>query len=248
MSATLTAQNGKLADTLPAASPAKRTPKVPAGESYVDVVVPEINLQSANIILVGDSGLISHRWSDKARKEMLDKQMKQAKTAKTAKDPHADFLASLYPMPETAALLAQTGLPDAKLYAENSERGLYHWGFPVIAFKACATSACRFTDGLKMTVVRGAFHINRELVEIEGDYPVMREDMVRVGMGTADIRHRGEFKNWRVTLPVVYNSDVITIGQIVNLFNLGGFGVGVGEWRPEKDGMNGRFHVARDGE
>jgi hypothetical protein len=31
--------------------------------------------------------------------------------------------------------------------------------------------------------------------------------------------------------------------QIVNLFNIGGFACGVGEWRPGKDGSNGMFHV-----
>jgi hypothetical protein len=29
----------------------------------------------------------------------------------------------------------------------------------------------------------------------------------------------------------------------VNLFNVAGFAVGVGEWRPERDGSNGMFHV-----
>jgi hypothetical protein len=30
----------------------------------------------------------------------------------------------------------------------------------------------------------------------------------------------------------------------VNLFNTAGFGVGIGEWRSEKDGQHGMFHVA----
>jgi hypothetical protein len=116
-----------------------------------------------------------------------------------------------------------------------------------MAFKAAAVGACRFTDGLKMTEARGAFHVDGELAKIEGE-PTMREDMVRVGMGTADIRYRGEFQSWRTTLEISYNADAISIGMIVNLFNLAGFGVGVGEWRPEKDGSYGRFHVAGEGE
>ena len=38
------------------------------------------------------------------------------------------------------------------------------------------------------------------------------------------------------------------VDQIINLINMGGFSNGVGEWRPEKDGQFGTFHVALDGE
>lgn len=191
-----------------------------ATESLV-IDVPRIDVRQMEITLVGDSPLISHKWSDKAKKEMLDKQMKKAKTAKEAKDPEQDFRASLYVHPDGG------------------------YGFPAVAFKAAAVSACRFTD-VKMTEARGAFHVNGELAQIEGGEPVMREDMVRIAMGTADIRYRGEFREWRTTLTISYNASALSPAQIVNLMNLAGFGVGVGEWRPEKDGPYGRFHVATD--
>jgi hypothetical protein len=54
--------------------------------------------------------------------------------------------------------------------------------------------------------------------------------MVRVGMGTADIRYRGEFKTWSATVTVRYNARVLSADQVVNLFNTAGFAVGVGEW------------------
>ena len=184
------------------------------------ISIPKIDVRQMEITLIGDSPLICHRWSEKAKKEMLDKQMKKAKTAKTAKDPKADYESSLYPM------------PDGKTY-----------GFPCVAYKAAAVGACRFSDGMKMTEARGAFHVVGELAKIDGK-PTMREDMVRVGMGTADIRFRGEFKEWKTQLLISFNASAISPEQIVNLFNLAGFGVGVGEWRPERDGSYGRFHVA----
>lgn len=184
------------------------------------VELKSIRIERINLEIEGDSALIVHAWSAKAKKEMLDKQMKKAKTAKDAKDPQRDYEEAFYRLPD--------GKP----------------GFPTIAFKQAAVSAGgRFSDGLKMTELRGAFFIDGELAEIKGK-PTMREDMVRVGMGTADIRYRPEFKAWKVTLPIKYNADKISLEQLVNLFNLAGFGVGVGEWRPEKDGQYGMFHVA----
>jgi hypothetical protein len=180
--------------------------------------IPPIDVRTLELRLVGDSALICHRWSDKAKRQMLDKQMKKAKQAKEAKDPEADYEASLYPHPEGG------------------------YGFPAVAFKAAAVTACRYVDGMKMTEARGAFHVIGELIELEGQ-PEPREDMVRVGMGTADIRYRAQFPKWACTLLVRYNAKAISPEQIINLFNIAGFGVGIGEWRPERDGSYGMFHV-----
>ena len=97
--------------------------------------------------------------------------------------------------------------------------------------------------------MRGAFYIAGDgpdqLVEVKGCKPEMRSDMVRIAMGTADIRFRGIFPKWYMDLQVSYNANgVYTLEQIINLINLGGFSCGIGEWRPEKDGNYGMYHVA----
>jgi len=35
----------------------------------------------------------------------------------------------------------------------------------------------------------------------------------------------------------------MSLEQIINCINAGGYTVGIGEWRPEKDGNFGMFHV-----
>ena len=40
-----------------------------------------------------------------------------------------------------------------------------------------------------------------------------------------------------------YDEEMMQIDTIINLLNRAGFGVGIGEWRPEKDGQFGRFRV-----
>ena len=200
------------------------------------IELPPLNLQTIEVPIIGDSGLICHAWSPKARKQMLDKQMKKATAGRAAKDPWQDFCETLYWL---------DGMPDAPT-AGDVENGRF--GFPSVAFKAAAITAVTTIGSLTKVMARQCFHILGEYVEILGPPPSMREDMVRVGMGTADIRHRAEFETWGAILRVQFNAGVMSAEQVINLFEAGGFGVGIGEWRPEKDGVNGRFHVAKTGE
>lgn len=193
-----------------------------AAQASAAIELPPIMIQTVKFMLIGDSPLIVHAWSEKAKRQMLDKQMKKATKAKEAKDPQADYEACFY----------------------RTSTGAY--GFPAIGLKAAMISACRFAD-MKMTLARGAFHIDAEMVEVIGE-PQPREDMVRVGMGTADIRYRPEFVDWRIPVTLKINASVISPEQVANLLNIAGFGVGIGEWRPERNGQYGRFHVATSGE
>ena len=206
--------------------------------------LPKIDVRFLTVEVIGDSPLIVHKWSIKAKREMLQKQMKQATKGKEAKNPKMDFFESMYwlnEMPEE---------PTEKDYEKALASGKARFGFPAIAFKACAIDAGYQQGAIsKKTTARGAFHIVDEFVEIKG-IPRMREDMVQVGgmSKVADLRYRGEFPEWRATINIKYNATAISPEQILNLLNIGGFSNGVGEWRPSRDGLFGRFHVAGQGE
>lgn len=197
----------------------KTAPKPGANGAPLAVTILKPNILLMEITIVGDSPLICHAWSTKAKAMMLAKQMKLAKGAKEAKSPEQDFQDSLYPHPDGG------------------------YGFPAVGFKSAAVDACSHVDGITKVEARGAFHVTVDLVKIEGK-PTPREDMVRIAMGTADIRYRGEFKTWKCKLPIRYNANVLSAEQIVNLFATAGFSIGVGEWRPERNGSFGMFHVA----
>ena len=179
-----------------------------------------LDIREFTITIVGDSSLICHNWDEKVKKQIKDKHLKKPATKKEKRDPEAEFRASLYPMP-----------------------GGNGYGFPAIAFKSAAVDACSHIDGVTKVLARGAFHINEELLKIEADEPTMREDMVRIAMGTADLRFRGEFKKWKILIPIRYNASVLSPDQIVNIFNTAGFAVGMGEMRPARNGSSGMFHV-----
>ncbi len=193
------------------------------------IELPRFNLIPMDVVLVGDTPLMMNKWSAKAKKQMLDKQTGKAQQKKAAKDPEEDYRESMY--------ILEDG----------------RFGFPVKAFKSAAITAVTSMSGVTKVGARQAFRvvgeqaiIDENLDEyaiIEGQ-PRKRMDPVRVGMGTADLRFRGEFYPWHTTLHILYNQNAASAEQILNMLNIAGFGVGVGEWRPEKDGQHGMFHVA----
>jgi len=195
------------------------------------VSIPAMDIREFDLRIVGDTSLISHARDEKAKLMMLNKQMKKATTGREARDPFVEFVTSLYWLSEK---------PENPTM-DDVQNGTF--GFPAIAFKAAAVDGGYQSGALdKKTTARGAFQIVGDMAVIEGT-PEMREDMVRIGMGTADLRYRGEFKTWATTLHIRYNARAMSIEQIINLFNIGGFACGVGEWRPSKDGSFGTFHV-----
>lgn len=210
----------------------KTTPK-PTGGETIAIDIPQMKIATIVIRLIGDAPLVVHAWSDKAKKMMLDKQMKKGATAKEAKDPWRDYVDSLYWISKKPARVTEDSIKAAK------------FGFPAVGFKRAAVDACSHVSNITKVLARGAFHIEGDVIEIKGT-PNMREDMVRIAMGTADIRYRGEFKTWSVALTIRYNTGTLSAEQIVNLFNTAGFAIGVGENRPQKNGSWGLFHVARE--
>lgn len=200
------------------------------------IELPPLSIQTLQVRLIGDSPLIVHAWSPKALKQMADKQQKKASAGREAKDPWADFCGSMYWLSERPEAPTESDVETAT------------FGFPAIAFKAAAVTACTSIGSVTKVAARQAFHVEGEMVEVIAGPPSMREDVCRVGMGTADLRYRGEFNPWAVDLQVKFNTALMSAEQVVNLFETAGFAVGVGEWRPERDGPYGRFHVARDGE
>lgn len=206
------------------------------------ISIPEIRIKEANITIIGDSPLLINKFSEKAKREILDKQMKKAKKAKEAKVPFADFIQSLHwvtPMPETED---KTEEELKEIFEKAIEDGA-KFGFPTVGIKQSAISAA-YRGGLAKNKVslQGAFHIKGELAEITGNLR-MREDYVKIPMAGADIVYRGEFEEgWKSTFTVTYDEGVISLEQIIQMINLGGFSVGIGDWRVEKGGNFGMFH------
>lgn len=214
-----------------------------AAKKETEVIeIRPLDIKRVKVRITGDTPLIIHAWSEKAKRQMLEAQMKTTKTkAKEVRDPFDDFIQSLYWLegkPEEST-------PDAFEDAINNGA---KWGFPVGAIKQAGNSAAYRLGWVKNQMqLRGSYFLQTEfgdMAEIKGSIPEIREDMVRIGMGSADLRYRGEFKNWYMDMTLEYNaSGDMTLEQILNVINAGGYTCGIGEWRPEKDGSFGKYHI-----
>lgn len=203
----------------------KREDSMAVANEIPTVSIDKLAEETIRIPIIGTSPLIIHRFSEKAKRQMLDA-MQGRKSPKTVKDPEAEYEGAAY----------------------KFEDGAY--GFPVIGFKAATVSAARFYGkDVSMTALRqfvffrGEVGVDgQQLARIVGE-PIIREDVVRVGRGGADLRYRPEFREWATTLEVTYIKSVITQGSVLSLIDAGGLGVGIGEWRPEKSGDFGTYKI-----
>ena len=177
--------------------------------------------------ITGTSSLIQHKWSAKAEAMIRDKGQKKGVTKnRDARNPEQESL-------------------DATHFTEDGE-----YGIPILAFKAAMISAAHKDIGLEKTVVRKSVFVvckdEKMIVPMECSDPIIREDHVRIGAGSADLRYRPEFRNWKAQVTLVFDNAMLSAKDILNLANRAGFGVGIGDWRPEKGGEFGRFEVDLD--
>lgn len=191
------------------------------------VEVVDFAIREVTIPIVGISPLIVHAWSEKSKRMIADKQAGKAKNKKH----------------------------EPRIAEEEMEQAKHHspegWeGFPAAGFKAAMIRGAKII-GMVMKDTQTSFFIKADceetqLVRIHGDAR-MRTDMVRVGMGSSDIRYRPEYPTWYAELTIEFNSGVISLDQIFQLVKAAGYSCGIGEMRPEKGKFNfGRFKLASE--
>jgi len=181
------------------------------------IEIPQIRLQRMMVSIEGQTPLLTNRFGDRAVNMIEAKQQKKAKGAKEARIPDQEFQDALHVI----------------------SKGVY--GFPAVGIKkALVVAGGRFADE-KMTHLRGLINIMGDLIQIKGPKPSMRRDTVRLQGGVTSIAYRPQFDPWEMDIPVVFNAGLIGESQILNLFQIAGFAVGFGAWRPECNGVFGQF-------
>jgi hypothetical protein len=116
---------------------------------------------------------------------------------------------------------------------------------PAQAFKSAMITASTQVKGLKMKTLRTQLFVVGAAIPITYETETPRMDMVRTaGIGRQpDVRFRPAFGGWKARIVIQY-ADTLATQTVVDLLHRAGK-VGVGEWRPEKNGVHGTFRVCR---
>jgi len=175
--------------------------------------------KTLRLAIVGDTPLLVNRKSEMAMDKLRAGQ--QGKVfEKKAKDPEECYQQSLYKMDDSAT------------------------GFPASGIKKAMYSACGLVNGKPWSKLTASVFISAKdnLVKINGASKNF-EAMTKVGRGNADLRYRGKYDEWSINLVITFDERNISVEEIVNLLDVAGFSIGIGDWRPQKKGDLGRFHV-----
>lgn len=195
--------------------------------------------QKFKVWLIGSTPLITHAWSEKARREMLAKQVKAVKGGKEARDPEQDFISSLYEMGDGTFGFPATGIKNAILSSAHKDKGIAR----------SAVMAALWIDA-QMVRTRPALQgavCDMPLLRIYGSAPEMREDMVKIGSGLnkiANLAYRAQFSTWALRVTGRFNTSVLTADALAFLIQESGMASGLGEWRNERRGLFGAFGLA----
>tara|TARA_R100000458_G_scaffold31524_1_gene28927 strand:- start:751 stop:1392 length:642 start_codon:yes stop_codon:yes gene_type:complete len=195
--------------------------------------IPQQNLKSINVKIVGTSELIVHRFSEKALKMIEDIQAKKARTL-SKRNPKKEYEDCFY----------RWGKGNVNAWNYPDEWDGESTGVPSIAIKKAMVTAVSQITGVTKVLARQAFHVDGEILKVENAEPYMRSDHVRIGIKQTDIRYRPAYPaGWTIDVPITFDADVISLEQLMNLLERAGFSVGLCEHRPEKDGHYGTFTI-----
>lgn len=182
-----------------------------------------IRTEMIDVHIEGTSILVQHNWSEKAKRMIREK--KAGKRTKTREICN----------PEQEGREATHFTQDGR------------FGIPAISLKASMISVAHKEVGIEKTLVRKSLFVHCDdplgIIPMECSEPTIREDIIRVANKAPDLRYRPQFDKWNLTMRIEFDIEALTPDDVVNLVNRAGFGSGVGEWRPEKGGIWGRFQV-----
>lgn len=185
------------------------------------------NIKTGEVWIKGTAPLVIHKFSEKAKNMIRDKQA-AGSVANTKKKREAKNF--------------------DEVFEGARHKSFEGWdGIPAPAFRNACISACRLV-GFKMTMAKLSIFIEADgfdategtpLVKIYGGEPRKLESMVRLATGVCDISVRPQWLEWGARLRIRYDADQFTASDVVNLIARVGMQVGVCEGRPDSTNSAG---------
>lgn len=205
--------------------------KASTSETEETIQIQPLRIKRIVLTVKGTQPLITNKFSDEAAEKLAASQEgPKIKAAKAPRDPQTEFLGARY-----VVSAAPDGDPDVDIC-----------GFPAAGVKKAMVAAAMRVTEAKGTWIRAILNVEGHgdtgLVIINAPSPQMRTDHV-VQMGRGNLRYRPAFFPWSMDLSITFNTDQIGAQDVVNLVQQAGFSIGIGDWRPEKNGQFGTFEV-----
>lgn len=193
-------------------------------------------LTTAIFEIEGTAPYVQNKFSEKARREIMDTQSKgqQAKSKKKR---------------------------EPKNFKETFEKAQHRMedgthGIPAPAFRSAMIDACRLVN-FKMTFAKLSVFVEADgfdrddgtpLIKLIAGKPEWNEMPVRLKKGgTIDIRVRPMWRKWKAKIRIKFDEDQFSAQDVANLLMRAGAQVGIGEGRPnskESHGMGwGTFRI-----
>ena len=188
--------------------------------------VLKVATSSINVSILGTSGLILNRMSEKAKHELLMPKGRKnaAERATTLKHvPIDEYRASAYTLKDGPTLLALMST----------------------AFKGALRSAALDMPGAKKAQIGRLTYIEGDMVGVYGVPKLFMAIVRSADMNkTPDVRTRAIVPEWACQLRVTYVEPLIRANAVLNLLAAAGITIGVGDGRPEKGAMSyGQFKI-----
>lgn len=191
--------------------------------------IEAIETRRVVIKVVGTSPLIMHRFSFKARQELLNPSPKKnaSERATTLKHNPLEEYRECFYRNRNAKSPALFHLP----------KGTVHG--------ALASAALDIPGATRASIERLTQVIGH--IDLFG-VPKLFMSMVRSSdiAKTPDVRTRPIFERWACKVEIEYKTNPLTDNQVLNLLSAAGFLIGIGDWRRQKGGEYGAFRVANE--
>lgn len=185
-----------------------------------NVLITPPNFQTAIFKIKGVSPLVTNKFSEKSKNQMMEDQKKGSQNKKGKKKEAKDFDLEY----KNAFHFSREGWP----------------GLHAGAVRNSLISACRLC-GFQMTLAKLSVFVEPDgfdkdegtpLIKIIGKYRPLKL-IVRLPMGKPDVRIRPIWDDWSIDLKIRFDADIFSLEDVSNLLMRAGMQVGWGEGRPD---------------
>lgn len=163
----------------------------------------------------------------------------------TLKGLHPGLLMHSYPLVPIEAMEKKSAREQAELSAYKNDG---HYYLPGTAIQRALVGAASYSKGKNRgslsRVVAACVFVSPEVNVLNGNPPHIdtRPVVVPATKGRV-LRHRYCFEDWKITVNIAYDPDMLTEAQLRRVVDDCGSKVGLLDYRPEKRGPFGRFAV-----